>query len=72
MGPFSRILLSACLNLMRWLFFVTAGLVVVLLIVQQLRGDAEAAPVQLALFAGVVAVLGWASGKASLWFAPHS
>lgn len=71
MGPFSRILLSACLNLIRWLLYVTAGLVVVLVIVQQLRGDAEAAPLQLALFAGVAAIAGWASGKASGWFAPR-
>lgn len=68
MGPFPRILLSACLNLMKWLFFVTAGLVLILMVVQHLRGDAEAAPMQLAVFAVVVGALGWASGKASLFF----
>lgn len=72
MGPFPRILLSACLNLMKWLFLVTAGLLAILIVVQQLRGDAEAAPGQLALFAAVMVVLGWLSGKASVWFAPHS
>lgn len=68
MGPFPRILLSACLNLMKWLFFVTSGLVLILMVVQQLRGDAEAAPAQLAVFAVVVAALGWASGRASHFF----
>jgi hypothetical protein len=71
MGPFPRFLLGACLNLMKWLFFVTAGLLAVLIVVQQLRGDAEAAPAQLALFALIMAALGVVSGKVSRWFLPQ-
>lgn len=71
MGPFPRFLLGACLNLMKWLFLITAGLLAVLVVVQQVRGDAEAAPLQLGLFAVVMAVLGVVSGKVSRWFLPQ-
>ena len=70
MGPFPRILLSACLNLLKWLLLLTAGLLAVLIVVQHLRGDAEAAPGALALFAGGAAALGWLCGKASAYFVP--
>ena len=71
MGPFPRVLLSAGFTLLKWLFFVTAGLLTVLIIVQQLRGDAEAAPLQLGGLAAVMGVLGWISAKASGWFVPE-
>lgn len=68
MGPFPRVLLGACLNVLKVLFFVAGGLMAVLLVVQQVRGDAEAAPVQLAL--GAVLMLGLAllSAKGSVFF----
>ncbi|HRK25090.1 MAG TPA: hypothetical protein PLQ11_09075 [Beijerinckiaceae bacterium] len=68
MGPFPRAILIACLSILRWMLLVTAGLVVILLVVQQLRGDAEAAPGALAIFAVITAGIGWLCGRAAVWF----
>ena len=69
MGSFPRILLSVCLNLMKWLFWGTAVLMLVLLVVQQLRGDEGAVPVQLAIGAGAMGLLGLACVWGSRFFA---
>jgi len=70
MGPFPRVLLSAGFSLMKWLFFITAALLAILVVMQQVRGDAEAAPMELGVLALVMAGLGWVSSKASGWFVP--
>lgn len=68
MGPFPRVLMGACLNVLKYLFFVAGGLMAVLLVVQQVRGDAEAAPLQLAIGAAVMLGLGFVSAHASTFF----
>lgn len=68
MGPFPRVLMGACLNVLKYLFFVAGGLMAILLVVQQMRGDAEAAPLQLAIGAAIMLGLGVISAKASAFF----
>jgi hypothetical protein len=44
MGHISTAILAGCLNALGWLLWATAALLVVLVIVQALRGDADALP----------------------------
>lgn len=53
--------------MLRWLLLATAGLLAVLIVVQQVRGDEGAAPVPLAIAAVAMAFGGWISGRAALW-----
>ena len=69
MGSFPRILLSVCLNLMKWMFLGTGGLMLVLLVVQQLRGEEGAQPLALVMGAAVMGALGWIAAVGSRFFA---
>jgi hypothetical protein len=68
MGDFPRAILIACLQVLRWLLFATAALMLVLLIVQQLRGDPGAVPVQLGIGAILMLAAGIICGRAARWF----
>ncbi|WP_406853818.1 hypothetical protein ABEG18_14755 [Alsobacter sp. KACC 23698] len=61
---FSTAVAFACLVVLRWLFWATAALLVVLLVVQFLRGDADARPLATAAMAAAMAALGWIFGAA--------
>ena len=69
MGSFPRILLSVCLNLMKWMFLATGGLLLVLMVVQQVRGDDGAHPGALLIGAAGMAALGWIAALGSRFFA---
>jgi hypothetical protein len=64
MEPFTKAVLSACLSALRWLLWLVAALAATLLVVQYLRGDAQANGSVLAVLALGFAVGGWACGKA--------
>ncbi|GGH24855.1 hypothetical protein GCM10007036_31560 [Alsobacter metallidurans] len=61
---FSTAVASACLTVLQWLLWLTAGLLLLLLVVQSLRGDADAQPVTTAVMAVAAGVLGWMFGAA--------
>ncbi|WP_460451607.1 hypothetical protein [Alsobacter sp. SYSU BS001988] len=61
---FSTVVASACLTVLRWLLWFTAGLLVVLLVVQAVRGDADARPVATVAMAAGFVLLGWIFGVA--------
>lgn len=67
-GQFPRAVLIACLTMLRWLLFVVAALMLILLVVQHIRGEAAAAPLSLGLGAVGMAAGGWLCGVASAWF----
>ena len=69
MGSFPRILLSVCLNLMKWLFIGTGALMLLLVIVQQVRGDEGAQPVPLLIGTAGMAGLAWLAQLGSRFFA---
>ena len=58
MGMFSTAVLVACLQGMKYLLWLTAALLVVLVLVQFLRGEPNIKPV----FLGIVALLALAGG----------
>ncbi|MCA0421989.1 MAG: hypothetical protein LCH61_01485 [Proteobacteria bacterium] len=68
MGHFPRVLLYACLYILKYLFAVTGGLMLILLVVQQVRGDVEAAPVALGIGTCGMAALAWISGRGATYF----
>ena len=57
--------LSGCLNGLRWLFWIVAGLFVLLVAVQTLRGDGDALPQSNLLVATLFAAAAWACGYAA-------
>lgn len=67
MGPVATLIAAACLEALKWLLWATAGLLLVLLVVQWARGDAEARPMAVTLlglgFAVAGFVCGWASAR---------
>ncbi len=65
MGPFSRAILIGCLDALRWLFWLGAGLLVLLVVVQAFRGDADALPKSNLAGAAALAALGWLCGFAA-------
>lgn len=68
MGQFPRVLLGACLYVLKHFFALTAVLMLILLVVQQVRGDAEAAPAALGIGTCVMAALAWVSGRGATYF----
>ena len=68
MGPFPRALMVACPTVLRWLLMITAGLLLILIVVQYLRGDEGAAPVPLLAMAALMAAGAWVCAKAAAWF----
>jgi hypothetical protein len=62
MGPFATAIAYGCLTALRWLCWITAGLLVVLIITQYLRGDDWARPGGNALLGAGMAAAGWLSG----------
>lgn len=68
MGDFSRAIMIACLQVLRWLLFVTGALMLVLIIVQQVRGDTDAAPLALGISAAAMLVGGYVCGRAGAYF----
>lgn len=62
MGPVATAVAIGCLTALRWLIWAAAGLLVVLIVVQVLRGDVWAQPVPNALVALGLAVGGWLAG----------
>ena len=67
MGPFATAIATGCLDALRWLLWLVAGLLVALVAVQAIRGDDAAQPAQLSIMAAVAAAVGQAcaflSGK---------
>ena len=45
MGPLPTAILIGCLEGLKWLLWLAAGLLVILVVTQALRGDADALPV---------------------------
>ena len=66
---FSAVVASACLTVLQWMLWGTAALFALLVIVQALRGDADAQPFTGALAGIVFVALGWLSGTAARWIA---
>ena len=58
MGPFASTVLYGCLEALKWLLWATAGLLVVLIVTQALRGDADARPLVNLAMAGAFLVGG--------------
>ena len=65
MGPFSTAILVACLQAMKYLLWLVAGLLVVLALVQGLRGDPMFKYVALGVIAALAVVGGFVSGRAA-------
>lgn len=63
MGPLSTAMLFAGLSVLRALLFLAAGLLVLLVVVQAVRGEAETRPVLLLALAAGFAATGWISGR---------
>lgn len=67
MGPVATAIAVGCLTALRWLLWLTAALLVVLIATQYVRGDQWAQPTANAALAAVMALAGWASGYAADW-----
>ena len=65
MGPFSTAILVACLQAMKYLLWLVAALLVVLVIVQALRGDPMFKYVTLGVIALFSVIGGFVSGRAA-------
>jgi hypothetical protein len=61
----SMVVASACLTVLQWLLWGTAALFAVLVVVQAVRGDADAQPFTGVLAGLVFLGLGWLSGAAA-------
>ena len=61
---FSTAVASACLSVLQWLLWLTAGLLLLLIVVQALRGDADAQPGTTAMMAVLAGAVGWMFGAA--------
>lgn len=68
MGPFPLAVLIACLKVMRGLCFLAGGLLGLLAVVQQVRGDEGAQPAALGLGVVILLVVGWLSGRVAAFF----
>lgn len=62
MGPVATAVAIGCLTALRWLLWLAAALLVILVAVQFLRGDDWAQPGPNALAALVLAAAGWLAG----------
>lgn len=65
MGMFSTAVLVACLQGMKYLLWLTAALLVVLIVVQVLRGDPNIKPIMLGVVALLALLGGFVSGRAA-------
>ena len=65
MGPFAKAITVGCLDALRWLLWLVAALLAALIVVQFVRNDAGAQPVQFAIIAVVGLTGGWLCGVAS-------
>ena len=65
MGPFPIAVLSGCLSGLRWLFWAVSALLVLLVAIQAMRGDADALPQQNLVVAFGFCAAGWAAGFAA-------
>lgn len=65
MGPLASAVLIGCLNGLQWLLWLTAGLLLLLVVTQFLRGDADAMPVPNLIGAIALAILGYICGFAA-------
>ena len=63
MGPFATVILAGCLKALGFLLWGIAAFIALLVVVQRLRGDAEADPVALMGVALVCLVLGFGCAK---------
>jgi hypothetical protein len=72
MGPLATLIAGACLEALRWLLWATAGLLVLLIVVQWARGDAGARPEAVALLGLGFVVAGFVCGRAADWFRRRS
>ena len=59
MGPFAAVVLAGCLKALGGLLWGVAGLMLLLIVVQRLRGDEGADPVSLLAMAAAFAAIGW-------------
>lgn len=66
-GPVATLIATACLEALKWLFWITAGLLAVMIVVQGLRGDAHARPLASAVlglgFAAAGLACGWLAAR---------
>lgn len=62
MGPISTVVLAGCLQALQWLSWAIAGLLVLLVAVQALRGDAGAQPLANVIVAAAFLLGGVVSG----------
>jgi len=67
MGAFPLLLLTGCLNAFRWMLWTVAVLLLILLVVQKVRGDADVHALPEVLAIGAFLVSGLISG----WVARH-
>lgn len=67
MGPIASAIAIGFLEAVRWLLWIAAALLVVLIVVQALRGDAGASPLANAIAALAMAAGGWACRWAAAW-----
>lgn len=69
MGPVSLTIMRAGLQVLQWLLWGTAGLLLLLLITQSLRGDSDAVPTTILMLAGFFGLAGGACWYARRFFA---
>jgi hypothetical protein len=62
MGPFSTVVLVAGLTVLRWVFFVTGALFVLLVLAQAIRQEEAARPILHLATAAAFLAAGWLSG----------
>jgi len=62
MGPMATAIAAGCLTAMRWLLWLTTGLLLLLIVVQYFRGDVAAQPQSNAILALALFALGALSG----------
>ncbi len=65
MGPLPIVVLSGCLNGFRWMLWLVAVLLIILMISQKLRGDVDLRPVPQVLAICAFVIAGYASAWAS-------
>lgn len=68
MGPVSLTIMRAGLQVLQWLLWGTAGLLLVLVVTQSIRGDSDAVPGTNLMLAGFFAVAGTACWYARRFF----
>ncbi len=71
MGPLPTAILIGCLNGLQWLLWLAGGLLVIMVVTQILRGDADAMPLPNLAVAVVLFLGGALSGYLARKFTPQ-